>query len=331
MHPPTKGEFESLADLQERIEFALRMGNHIAHARVQARAEAPPPAWRGMPTTGARKAFALLIEFEDSRHHNEAPAIHAGLFGRGGSGSPHDSLAAYYDRSSYHQLDLYGGTTLDWYRTKYPRKAVKRSNAGRDRLIKEALTHFHAQGHDFRQYDTDGDGVVDYFLVIWAATSNGWGSFWWPYSAQFSDPRFTLNGVKFGPYAWTWESERPGAPFDVSAAIHETGHGLGIPDYYDYKPKKGPRGGLGGMDPMDQEQFDHNCFSKLLVDWIKPTIVTKGSHLITLRPSSSSRGPRSAGIRRVASAACDRSSPPTTASCKDASLSRNSMVKSIAM
>ena len=310
MHPPTKSELLTLsqAEREERINFARRLGNHRAHAGFLKRAlrrtyrakvlgkgapdpeasstDIPPPAWRGMPTTGVRKTFALLIEFQDHRHRNSAGAINQTLYGRHQSGAPYDSVAAYYDRASYHQLDLYGGTTLGWYLTRYPRTLIEQSDAGRDRLIKEALEHFHSQGHDFSQYDTDGDGFVDFFQVLWAGRDAGWGSFWWPYQASFGDQSFSLDNVKFGTYAWMWDSRR-GAPFDAETAIHETGHALGLPDYYDYDKSKGPAGGLGGLDMMDSAKYDHNCFSKWVLDWVKPRMVTKGSQVITLGPSGS--------------------------------------------
>ena len=308
MHPPSRADLLSLrgtGEMEERIRFALRIGNHRANPRLlgdarqrlhgarrlkhddltRSAAVTPPPAWRGMPTTGVRKTFTLLIDFWDHRHLNDPGAIHQTIYGRGGIGAPYDSVAAYYDRASYGQLDLYAGTTFPWYRTTYPRTLIEQSDHGRDRLIKEALEYFHARGHDFAQYDTDGDGVVDFFQVLWAGPDTRWGSFWWPYQAGFSDESFTLDNVQFGAYAWMWESQPPGRPFDTATAIHETGHALGLPDYYDYDRAKGPRGGVGGLDMMDGARHDHNCFSKYLLDWVRPRIVARGSESITLGPS----------------------------------------------
>lgn len=246
---------------------------------------APPPAGPLMPSTGARKTFALLIDFQDAPHHNSPQAIQQVLYGRPGPAAPYDSVAAYYDRASYHKLNLFGGTTLGWYRAPYPRTQVRQTDAARDQLIKEALKHFQAQGVDFSDYDTDHDGVVDFFYVLWAGADTGWGSFWWPYQPVFDDWNFTLNGVRFWRYAWMWESSPVGTPFDAATAIHETGHAIGLADYYDYEPAKGPPGGLGGLDMMDNVKYDHNCFSKWILDWLWPTIVTAGSKVVTLQPS----------------------------------------------
>jgi M6 family metalloprotease-like protein len=314
MHPPTKGQLQAIhhvGQIKERVNFARRLENHrtdptlirqalrrtygahlralgMPDAKISRLAPVPPPAMRGMPTTGVRKIFALLIEFQDDRHRNDQRAIHQALFGRNGPGAPCDSMAAYYDRSSYNQLDLYGGTTLAWYMTPYPRTAVDQSDAGRERLIKEALEHFNSVGHNFSQYDTNHDGVVDFFMVLWAGKDTGWSTFWWAYQTSFGDDSFSLDGVRFANHAWMWESIPVGSPFDPTIVIHEIGHALGLPDYYDYDASKGPRGGLGGLDMMDSAKYDHNCFSKWLLDWVTPKIVTQGSKLVTLQPSEQS-------------------------------------------
>jgi len=68
-------------------------------------------------------------------------------------------------------------------------------------------------------------------------------------------------------------------------AIHETGHALGLPDYYDYDDAIGPGGGLGGLDMMDGNWGDHNCFSKYLLGWLSPRVINQGRHDVSLSPS----------------------------------------------
>jgi M6 family metalloprotease-like protein len=313
MHPPTSEELQALAEagkLDDCLAHVRRFGNHRAHPALLKKAWertfgyvvrpegepnaerksglTPPPAWRGLPTTGVRKVFALLIEFQDDRHCNSPADIGRGLFGRTANEGGSESLASYYERSSYRNLDLYGGTTLGWYRTTYPRTAVDQSVDGRVRLIKEALEHFHSLGTDFGEYDTNSDGIVDYFLVIWAGKDTGYCSpCWWAFQEYFNDENYSLDGVGFGPYAWMWESRPVGSPFDLATAIHETGHALGVPDLYDGDPEQGPLGGVGKLDMMDGLKYDHNCFSKWLLNWVTPWAVTRGSQKITLRPSGS--------------------------------------------
>jgi len=242
-----------------------------------------PPAddTKGLPTTGSPKAFALLISFNDYPHTISHDTIDAMLWGDGDAADyPRESLTNYYHRSSYGTLNL-GGTTLGWYQTPYERSEVLEGYAddkqylARQALIEEAIDHFDSLGHDFSQYDNDGDGVIDYFMVFWTGPDTGWGAFWWAYQTSFGSSH-TVDGKYLGVYSWQWESNRP------TVVIHETGHALGLPDYYDYDSDVGPDGGVGNFDMMDANVGDHNCFSKWLLGWLTPTAVSDGSQVVTL-------------------------------------------------
>ena len=318
LEPPQPGEVEGLAardNLTDRLNFARQLGNHhvdpfvlrraIAKASRQALEEqgqpqttierlaplpAPPPAWQGMPSTGNVRVLALLVEFQDQVHTNSRDFIHARLFGAGDPAQqPYESLAAYYDRASYQQLDFSQGSTLGWYKTAYNRTTVPQTDVGRENLIKEIINNFNAQGHDFSQYDNDNNGTIDYFLVIWTGPDNGWANFWWGYMTVFGDQSFAVDGKRLGRYSWQWEARPTGTTFVPRVVIHETGHALGLPDFYDYDPAVGPGGGLGGLDMMDANRGDHNCFSKWMLDWLTPTVVASGSQSLTLNASGTAK------------------------------------------
>lgn len=288
--------------LQKRVEFAAEIGNNKFHPGAAARlmyklrvnspagaaVSAPPPAWRGMPTAGTPKIFALLVEFSDYPHAvaNSSTSVNTKIFGAGAGDYPYESLKSYYSRSSYGLLAIQG-STLGWYTAFAARSSISTTTAGRENLIKEAINYFEAQGHDFAQYDNDGDGVIDYFAVIWAGPDNGWGNFWWGYQTTFTDVAYTVDGKKLGDYSWQWESRPNAGTFWPLVLIHETGHALGLPDYYDYDPAVGPDGGVGGLDMMDSNIGDHNAFSKFMLGWLSPVNVPAGSISATLRQSDS--------------------------------------------
>jgi hypothetical protein len=99
-----------------------------------------------------------------------------------------------------------------------------------------------------------------------------------------------LDGKHLGTYSWQWESYNyPSDSFSPRALIHETGHALGLPDLYDYDDAIGPKGGVGGLDQMDANWGDHNSFSKYVLDWLTPTLLTSGTTNVTLDPSSSTK------------------------------------------
>lgn len=311
LEPPTQAELASYlrdGSYAQRLANARALGNHIfdpallagfrsrlleRRAKLASRAGVVPteelelPSGRtgGLPSRGAVSVFALLIDFSDFPAVNSPAVIGSKLFGDGDGGYPYESLRNYYRRASYGRLEI-GGSVLGWYRPAATRASMAMTTTAREALIREALTAFDAQGHDFSRYDNDGNGVIDYFVVVWAGPNNGWGNFWWGYQTSFSSA-LTLDGKRLSgaKYSWQWEARNwPGA-YDQIVVMHETGHALGLPDYYDYDAATGPRGGVGGLDMMDANRGDHNGFSKMLLDWIEPRSFVYGTSGFTLGAS----------------------------------------------
>lgn len=313
-------ELTRTGQLQQRINSATQLGNHLVDTfllrKAIARAAqkelekqgkpavdirrliypmALPPSRVGMPTAGNVRALALLIDFNDYPHVISSEEIDKKLFGTGDIATdPYESLSAYYSRSSYSKLKI-TGTTLGWYPAGINRSSVIETRAGQESLIKNALNYYEAQGHDFKQYDSNGDGIIDYLMVLWSGPDNGWSNFWWgKFIKSFTDSSYTLDGVRVGSYSWQWEvkwkDNRPATKsFSPKVVIHETGHALGLPDYYDYDLNIGPRGGVGGLDMMDANQGDHNCFSKWLLDWVSPKVIGGLKQVDSLNASGASQ------------------------------------------
>ncbi|MFC1853642.1 M6 family metalloprotease domain-containing protein [candidate division CSSED10-310 bacterium] len=313
LEPPTPEQVEQYRQdgtLQQCIAAAKAIGNHRMHPIQAQRAHyklqklaleaqgftdaeinsmlAPPPAWRGMPTSGDVNVFVILIEFPEYPHlePDTTDSIHSKIFGSGSGGYPKESLHNFYERSSYNQLHIMGNT-LPWYEPSYSRDSIGQSWVAVENLIKEVITYHDQQGHDFTQYDNDDDGEIDYFIVIWTGPHGAWATTWWGWMSEFWDSSFTVDGKRLSTFSWQWESHSyPNGYFSPYVVIHETGHALGLPDYYDYDYSIGPDGGVGGLDQMDGNWGDHNCFSKFVLDWLTPTTVTSGMETISLRSSS---------------------------------------------
>lgn len=314
--PPRPGEIEYLKEtgqFGERLDAAKAIGNHmidpdrLSQAIYRAKREAmmqqgasdnealpaPPGASNVLPSKGSVKVFALLIDFLDYPGYSTCDQIQSSLFGDGSlintNRIPYESLRNYYQRSSYGQLDFSSGTTLGWYHAPYARSAVTTTTVGRENLIKEALAAL-GSSDNFAQFDNDGNGQIEYFMVIWTGPNNGWSNFWWGYQTSFSDSTFTLNGKRLGRYSWQWEGYYGAyGPFNPQTVIHETGHALGLPDLYDYDSTTGPNGAVGGLDIMDGNWGDHNCFSKWVLDWLTPTVIGTQNQTLVLNPSGASR------------------------------------------
>ncbi|MGB9906455.1 MAG: M6 family metalloprotease domain-containing protein [Candidatus Saccharicenans sp.] len=313
LEPPTPEQIQKYkldGSYAARVAAAREIGNHrmdpevVAHLNYRVkrlaleaqgyspqqidRLLAPPPSRRGMPTRGQVKVLAILIAFQDYAPITSADFIAQKLFGTEDVYDPtypYETMRAYYSRASYSQLDIQGNV-LGWYTTAYNRSQVAETTQGRQTLIKEVLNYYDSQGHDFSQYDNDNDGYVDYFLVFWTGPHGEWASFWWGYQTTFSDTSYVLDGKRLRRYSWQWELYNyPYGQFTPQVAIHETGHALGLPDYYDYDASVGPKGGVGGFDMMDANVYDHNAFSKFVLDWLTPAVFSSGSQVYTLRTS----------------------------------------------
>jgi M6 family metalloprotease-like protein len=196
---------------------------------------------------------------------------------------PRESLNNYYDRASYGLLDLSNGSTLGWYQTAYNRPAAPATKAGwgaaRRALISEALNTFDAT-HDFSQYDNNGDGVIDYFIVYWTGPTGDWATYWWAWNTYYGDNTYTLDGVSLNNYSWQPETDFP------ATTLHETGHSLGLPDLYEYGGAT-LHGGVGNFDIMDGNVADLNCFWKWMLDWYTPTVVDASRQRLTLNDTES--------------------------------------------
>ncbi|WP_343814563.1 M6 family metalloprotease domain-containing protein [Colwellia asteriadis] len=306
LQPPTKAQLERYKQqgtLQERISKAKGFANdqvnpnllQSKHASIGqsntkniGAATSITPWKNGFGSSGTQKTFTLLLAFSDALppEHQSADVIYNHIYGDGDPDRfPNESLTNFYYRSSYEQLEI-TGEVLDWYITPYTRDEV----TGEADVIKEALRYYEQQGVDFSQYDNDNDGIIDYFSVIWTGEVGEWASQWWGHQTKIYDDSFILSGKTLATYSWQWLSHNNATDdFDPQVLIHETGHALGLPDYYDYDSSVGAPIEFPVSDMMRNNLGDHNAFSKFLLGWIEPTFIGTGQQSISLKPSSTSK------------------------------------------
>ncbi len=184
-------------------------------------------------------------------------------------------------------LDYYTDTDMKMYKT----------------LTKQDGTAF-SSGSDFLQYfDSDGDGYIDVIEMVYSAPYyatyvNDKGNEvaidndkFWAYcggsstTADTKNPKISkwafqsyytcVEGGTFGDNNtwrnWTCKEIVDGvAKVDAHTIVHETGHALGLPDYYDYDYKKNP---IGSVDMMAYNIGDHSAYSKCVLGWADPTVI----------------------------------------------------------
>ncbi len=306
--PPSKKQIEKYkADgtLQQRIDQAKAFNTHTFDKTLVANfqrkhnfsqknlplksTQANDPLTGYFPSVGSPKMLVLLVEFQDYVHSdiNSRASVEDRIFGEGNPDEyPYDSQNSFYKRSSYNKLDIQGNV-LEWFQTDYNRPLDEGNSwEVKQQVIKDAINYHDAQGHDFSQYDNDNNGTIDYVAVIWTGPTGEWASLWWGTFSGFYDDSFVVDGKTINDISWqqiSYSTEE--GPFSPSTLIHETGHALGLPDFYDYDDDIGPRGGLGGMDQM-AGGHDHNGFTKYILGWLTPTVINGSETDISLLPLS---------------------------------------------
>lgn len=296
--PPPAGKmaaYKQDGSFEARRAYAEKLGNNKISpallARKQAALSGTPtlqkfPYKTGMPSKGSPRVLVIAIDFPDYKSSIPTSTISDRLFGTGdATAAPFDSMASYYKRSSYNALNIQG-SVMPRHRA-YHSRSYYTDKVGT--LISEAFNALNWD-HDFSIYDNDGDGKIDYFIIYWSGPDTGWATFWWSWNSTIYDDSWKIDGKTIGNFSWISEDNSVYSynKIDPRIAIHETGHAMGLPDYYDYDDNVGPKGGLGGLDMMDNAWHDHNAFSKWMLEWITPTIVSGAGSVLKyqMRPSA---------------------------------------------
>ena len=211
----------------------------------------------------------------------------------------YESVKSYYQKSSYGKLNLDINVLDEWFTPRYSKNYYEKyydndtGDDGSTLLMQEALSYYDDQ-INFEEYDTNDDGYIDSVWLIYNCDVNFddsdsiyWAFVYWDYSDNEYDGKMAYY-YAFGGTDFMHQTKEEASTYDPTnikidahTYIHETGHLLGLDDYYDYDEVRGVKGGLYGADMMDYNIGDHGAINKLLLGWITPTVVV-GSGTITL-------------------------------------------------
>lgn len=151
--------------------------------------------------------------------------------------------------------------------------------------------------HDFSRFDTDGDGFVDLSLFIFGEDTDKTpdGASIYGSASGFSDRIARGEKTELGQYVKIGCGRIAGEllPAEqiggIRVLIHEIGHAFGIPDYYDfYWYNDTIISPLGLFDMHESDRGDLNPFSKFMLGWLHPYVITEDFDRITLRLACSS-------------------------------------------
>lgn len=274
-----------------------------------------PVRWQGMQTVGDAALLTIRVEFQDVKFTDgiytedqlkamidgtdaaaEFPKLQSGLY---------ESLNGYYKRSSYGKLNICtgkdagsGASVVYSYTLSKNREEYAGENGG-EQLVKEVLDGLD-NAIDYSDYDLDNDGTIDGICINFAGQNEGRDSVWWSHVGWYQNHESvdSWDGVKANSYM-IFHTQLEGESGEVNindneghrTLIHETGHMLGLDDYYNFDD---PDKGIQTEDMMCYNSGEHNGFSKWLlgwiddeqIQWITKDSVQEGGIDINLRPIS---------------------------------------------
>ncbi|HCZ05607.1 MAG TPA: hypothetical protein DHV12_00460 [Thermotogae bacterium] len=241
------------------------------------------------PVSGSVRGVALLIDFSDKPHQVETDFFNdlfngfgidwAGKYqGNTNSGS----VREFFLWSSGGTLDL----TFDvygWYRAPKAYSEYVFDDYGLwkiSELVSDAIKAADPYV-DFSRYDSNGDGVVDYFLLIHAGSGaeyTGSSDDIWSHQGWVSVS--TDDGVEINKYVTAPELWEKPEDMTIGVYCHEIGHLFGLPDFYD---TDGSSYGLGywslmaygawsGKDGMGGSPSGLDAWSKVFLGWAEPLV-----------------------------------------------------------
>lgn len=244
------------------------------------------------PSTGKRKLLVLLVNYSDTKT-TYTPADFRRMMneeGYGGIGSFRD----FYKEQSYGKLDI-DVTVTDWITL--PLTKATYGADGAAYMIYDALSLV-CDTLDLKQYDNDGDGILDGLAVIHQGTGQEMSANTddiWSHSAIVYGQ--TFNGVTLRRY--TIEPEKlalNNRMSTIGVICHEFGHALGAPDFYDtdYAKSGGEFCGTGKWDLLASGAWlgDYgdrpagiNGWQKWVYGWSEPVILDNDT-VITDMPAA---------------------------------------------
>lgn len=148
-----------------------------------------------------------------------------------------------------------------------------------------------------KKFDSDGNGWIDGIVAVYSghnftemSEAYDTSMYYWAYTywtiGAYSDANWTKPNKNCPtPNLYVWMSydffyEAVKSPkVDAHTLIHETGHMYGLDDYYSSSSCM-----AGGHAMMDANVVDHDVYSKMMLGWVKPHVVT-GPETITFAPS----------------------------------------------
>lgn len=203
-----------------------------------------------------------------------------------------DSVKSFYETESHGALTLNGKVT-QWFECEHFSWEFS-SGGSESKLVPEAVEwYFENNPDDDRlKYDSDKDGYLDGVCLIYSMpnymhSGSEITNFWAHRNSVCNASLKDINNPGPNSYMWaSWDyvyssgyglasegigyGETTWSKYDTHTYIHEFGHMLGVPDYYDYNDTQ--RRPAGGFSMQDMNVGGHDPYSVMAFGWADPYI-----------------------------------------------------------
>ena len=233
--------------------------------------------WYTSNTIGEQKILVVPVQLTDAPvwTSNMINEVNIAFFGNSNQTAFY-SVHDFFYKSSYGKLNLTGEVS-DILQSNYSVKALNRyGESAPEYIIKEFLK---ADISKYKNYNLDNDNFLDNVVFLYSNNySTDSDSSYWAWCSYYSDYKseLTINNFMWASYQFLkngYYDKYNQGKLETHTFIHETGHLLGLDDYYCYDD-------LSSWDPagaLDMQSYnvgDHNVFSKFVLGWLEPYVVT---------------------------------------------------------
>lgn len=296
----------------------------------------PDPATEGDNNTTYAPGGDFTIQwYQDLMFDNGVGVIRTDLNGGAGVDLTGVSASNWYEEQSENQYMLQGDIytswiplthSVAWYGWGNEQEpgglgvSCNGTNSGGGQFVIDAVNKLNQQdpNFDWAKYDVDGNGVVDHLMIIHAGVDNSagggtYGNFQlWAHSSDVYCDKNDGNGPTLG--CVVDDGGTPGNPSDdimianythipedadIGVVVHEYGHDIGLPDYYDTSGATSNSsahwivmssgswsGALGGSHPAP-----FNPWARYFFGWEEPLRVNYDDPALTVKIGQSEPTP----------------------------------------
>ena len=274
-------------DAEQLAALRARFADNYA-SRAQSRRDDRQGASSTEKGNGTQNVLVILAQYTDVKFSQSNPQEafskqfnDENYTATGGFGSARDYFIAQSDGKFTPQFDVYGPYTVSHEQSYYGGNDDNGSDKAAGEMISEALKL--ANGDvNFKKYDSDGNGIVDFCYVVYAGygeAQGGGANTIWPhkwYLSSATGSALKLDGVQIDEYACSNElNGNSGTAIDgIGTICHEFSHCLGLPDFYD---TVGDNFGMYSWSLMDYGCYNDNgrtpagytAYEKEFLGWTK--------------------------------------------------------------